>query len=306
MNPKKYGKNILCILPVIMLLALGGVSCKTPPKPARIDPEILRSGTLAKNMLAAGKTAQAAESYQKALRRAREIDHPQAVAQNAYNLAVCLAMLGQFETAHARLNEAQLEFRRLGAIPPEVKLLEAGILRAEGRAPEARQLVAEELHRPNDVFRVQFQILLAGLLLEADDAAGADAILRKINLKKLAECRAETRAEFAQLNGTRQLALQNYANAARQFDDAAEFWRMAGRFAEMAVALEKAAGAHEAAGAIQTAAERYYRAARSFAQSGQTAPALNILEHARAFALPNGMQQQMELLRQDIQAPAEK
>ena len=300
------------IFPIISLLAaalvLVGAGCSTPPKIVPTDPEIERNVAVARGAYAAGSVEKAAGYYQKALQRARVMDSPSEIARNAYNLAACLAALHSYDAVRACIDEARLEFQRAGITCRELPLLEAKIARAQGRLQEAISLARAEQkqsHNPNDAIRVQWQLLLAELLCDQDQAAAADIELAAIDPKQLKASGADTQAETALTRARVQILKRNPQAAAPQYDIAAGYWQEAGCYSDMAIALEQAGHAYEDAGNRPSAADRYYRSARSLFESGQLTQARNLVDRAlplAAAAHQPDLQRQVERLKAEIEA----
>lgn len=290
---------------LISALALAGTGCSTP-KIVRTDPEIERNAAAARGAYAAGSTEKAATYYRKALQRARVMDSPGEIARNAYNLAACLAALRSYDAAQACLDEARLEFKRAGLTCRELPLLEAKIVRAQGRSQEAISLAHTELKTPknlDDATRLQWQLLLAESLCDQDQAAAADTELAAIAPKQLKAGGAETKAEAALTRARIQMLKRNPPNAALQYDIAADCWQAAGRYNDMANALDQAGRAYENAGNSPAAADRYYRAARSLVESGQLERAGELADRALPLAVAahrTDLQRQVERLKAEI------
>ena len=302
----------ICFVLLAVVLALTSTGCSTPPKVIRTDPEIERNVAVARGAYAAGSAEKAAGYYQKALQRARVMDSPSEIAQNAYNLAACLAVMHQYDAAQASLDEARLEFQRAGIPCRELPLLEAKIARAQGRLQEAMSLARAEQKEPkgpNDVIRVQWHLLLAELLCDQDQAAAADAEMAAIGPKQLKASGTDIRAETALTRARIQILKRNPQAAALQYDIAAGHWQEAGRYGDMDNALDQAGHAYEDAGNSSSAADRYYRSARSLFESGQFARARDLAGRALPLAVASlqpGLQRQVERLKAEIEARGPK
>lgn len=299
----------MTMMAFLAVLVLVGAGCSTPPKIVRTDLEIERNVAVARGAYAAGSAEKAAIYYQKALQRARVMDSPAEIARNAYNLAACLAALHSYDTAQASLDEAQLEFQRAGIPCRELPLLEAKIARAQGRSQEAVSLARAELKKPakaggpNDAIRVQWHLLLAELLCDQDQAADADAELAGISPKQLEASGTETKAETALTRARIQMLKRNPQEAALQYDIATGYWQEAGRYGDMVSALEQAGRAYEDAGNCPSAADRYYRSARSLFESSQFARARELATRALPLAAASpqpDLQRQLERLNAAI------
>jgi len=299
----------------ITALILVGAGCSTPPKVVRTDPEIERNVAVARGAYAAGSAEKAAGYYQKALQRSRVMDAPSEIARNAYNLAACLAALHSYDAAQACLDEARPEFLRAGIPCRELPLLEARIARAQGRFQEAESLARAELKKshgssgPNDATLIQWHLLLAELLCDQDQAANADAELAAIGPQQLKASGDDIQAEAALTRARVQMLKRNPQAAALQYDIAASHWQAAGRYGDMAVALDQAGRAYENAGNSPSAADRYYRSARSLFESGQTTQAQKIADRALPLAVAAqqpDLQRQVERLKAEIEARGQK
>lgn len=294
-------------LPLAAALVLAGAGCSTT-KIVRTDPEIERNAAVARGAYAAGSAEKAATYYRKALQRARVMDSPSEIARNAYNLAACLAALRSYDAAQACLDEARVEFQRAGIVCRELPLLDAKIVRAQGRSQEAISLARAELKMPgslDDATRLQWRLLLAESLCDQGQVAAADTELAAIVPRQLEASGAEIQAETALTRARIQMLKRNPPAAALQYDIAAGCWRAAGCYNDMANALDQAGRAYEGAGDSPAAADRYYRAARNFIESGQLARANDLATRALPLAVAanrTDLQRQVERLKKEIEA----
>jgi len=291
---------------LVAALVLAGAGCSTPPKVVRTDPEIERNVSAARGAYASGSAEKAAVYYRQALQRARVMDAPPEIARNAYNLAACLAALHSYDAALACLDEARLAFQRTAIPCRELPLLEAKIVRAQGHSREAINLAraAQKQPRdPNDAIRIQWQILLAELLCDQDQAGDADAALAAIDPKQLEASGDDTKAETALTRARVRMLKHKPQEAALQYDIAAGCWQKAGRYGDMAGALAQAGHAYKDAGTLPAAADRYYRAARSLCESGKLARARELAGRALPLAIASrqpDLQRQLERLKAEI------
>lgn len=291
---------------LIAALALAGAGCSTPPKVVRTDPEIERNVAVARGAYAAGSAEKAAIYYQKALQRSRVMDSSSEIARNAYNLAACLAAINSYDAARACLDEARMEFERASIPCRELSLLQAKIAQAQGHSQEAVNLARAELKKPkdlNDATRIQWYIMLAKLACDQKQATEAETELAAIVPKQLKACGDDTQAEAALTRARIQMLKQNPQAAALQYDIAARHWQEAGRYGDMAVALDQAGRAYENAGNRPTAVDRYYRAARSLFESGQLPRAQKLADRALPLAVAShqsDLQKQVERLKAEI------
>ncbi len=293
-------------------LLLAGAGCKSPPPAPPADPDLDRALSLARAAYAAGAPDQAAPYYRQALARAWVMDRPSAAAACAYNLAACLAALGQADDARARLDEARLALARTGDTNPDLPLLDARLARALGRPDEAAALldpIATAPGAPRDGRRVEALSLLADLRCDAGDLDGADALLARFTERDLASANPGARAAAALAQARLHALRRRPAAAAACYDAAADAWRLAGRYLDMAGALQQAARAYETSGRGAAAADRAYRAARSLAENGQRRAARAILARApRWETLPESdaaLRRAWERLRRDLDSVPE-
>jgi tetratricopeptide (TPR) repeat protein len=305
-------KTFPIISSLVTVLILAGAGCSTPPQVVRTDPEIERNVAVAHGAYTAGSAEKAAIYYQKALQRSRVMDSPSEIARNAYNLAACLAALHSYDAAQACLDEARLEFQRAGIPCRELPLLEAKIARAQGRSQEAVSLARTELKTSkdlNDATQIQWHIMLAELACDQKQATGAEAELAVIGPKQLKACGDDIQAEAALASASIQMLKQNPQAAALQYDIAAGCWQTAGRYSDMVSALGQAGHAYENAGNGPSAADRYYRAARSLFESGQTTQANDLADRALPLAVAAhqpDLQKQVERLKVEIYRQQQK
>jgi len=122
--------------------------------------------------------------------------------------------------------------------------------------------------------------------VDAADAAEAAKALSRA--RALLTDEPALRAGVAALAGRIALLNNEGGDAGLEFDKEAEFMRRAGRFRDMATALERAGAAYARGGDAESAGFRYYRAARSWLGQGDTVRALRAVE--QALALPGAEQ----------------
>lgn len=275
-------------LPALLLAGgvLLGAGCGTPPKIVRQDAELERNQALAQGAFAAGSPEKAAAYYRKALDRARLMDDPAGIGRSAYNLAACLVLLRQDEEARALLEEADLEFQRVGISAREIPLLKARIARRAGRIEEALLLAQAQLQglKPGEPFFIQGEILLADLLIAKGDSQQAALEMGKMSAKDLASAAPTVQAEAAQVRARLALLDRKFRDAGGGHDAAARYFQQAGQYVEMALALDQAGQAYEVAGEPDIALNRYYRAIRSLYLAGRTAAADSLTARALLLA----------------------
>ncbi len=298
----------LAALGVGLVLAMAG--CASPPRIDRRDPDLDRALSLARAAQAAGAADTAADSYRQALARAWVMDRPDLVAPCAYNLAACLAALGRYEEARAWLDEARQNAARAGLPLSEAALLEARLARAQGRPEEAEALLragqTTAAFAHEDV-RLSASLLLAELRADQGDSAGAEAALEPVSLRALERAEPAVRAEAAAIEARLRVLKRQPAAAGPLFDNAADQWRKAGRYLDMARALDQAARAYAGAGQHQSAADRTLRAARSLLENGRPGEARALLARTPPWhAMPDGasLQRQWDRLHRNVEAAA--
>ncbi len=278
-----HGIKISACLSASVLLLAG---CRAPPAP-RLDQTIEREAAAGRSAYAAGSPERAAAAFERALQRARLIDGGEEIARCAYNLAACLAALRRWDEAAGRLAEAEAA---AGAPrPPEFILLRAKILRGAGRTNDAITLIRGRLDDNRRTPRAAerrpaMQVLLADMLCDAGDHAGAAAALAQVPEKSAAAADTLTHADWLRIQGRIFAAKGDQSAAGHYFDQAAETFRQATRYAAMAACLADAGRAYAAQGDRAAAADRLYRAARSLHEQGAPAQARALLDQARPLA----------------------
>ena len=302
----KSSAGLLLLAAWVMLSA----GCGTPPKIVRQDPELERNTALAQGAFAAGSPEKAAAYYRNALNRARLMDDPAGIGRNAYNLAACLVLLRQDAAARALLDEADIEFQRVGISAREIPLLKARIARREGKTEKALVLVQDQLRalKPGNPFFIQYQVLLADLLCAKGYATNAASELARLNPKELAAAEPLVQAEAAQVRARLALLDRKHAEAGGFQDMAAKQFQQAGQYVEMALALDQAGQAYEAAGELDIALNRYYRAIRSLYLAGRTAAADSLTTRALLVADRAGtaaMRAKIKQLQADLNSTQE-
>lgn len=300
------GRGAVCV-GVLGAALLAG--CGTPPPPVRVDPDIERQESVARNAYAVGRVEKAALFYRQALDRARLIDDPKAIGRNAYNLAACLAGLNRWDEARALLEEARAEWDRAGIEAREVAVLAAKVAWWQGRPDEALLITLAQLKRlPGtraDPWRIQFQLLLADLVLGQGDLDRAAKEFAAIDSNGVALCDLNVQADFAWFKARLLVRQKKISEGALAADEAARQLQRVDRFSEMAVALDAAGRGYETSGNADKAVDRYYRSARTRYEMGQLALAGE--EVARALALSERLalpeaKLRIDRLKSDVEA----
>jgi tetratricopeptide (TPR) repeat protein len=250
--------------------------CRTgrgPAGPAIADPELARLMDEARAAVAAGSPVVATELYQTALRRARVMDESESIARIAYNLGICRAMAGQNTEARAALLEARAESQPGSELDGLTWLAEARVLRGEGRPRDAWQVLETARLRFGDrepkSLRGAIHLLAAGIKADLqDNEAARDELTLAVTWLAKTGTDPRLAAEAAGLDGELLTRDNNFADAARAYDREADQWRTSRNYEALSAALARAGEAYRRAGQDGSAADRYFRAARSRLNSG--------------------------------------
>ncbi len=281
MKITSHGMKIFACLSASLFLLAG---CRTPPAP-RLDQIIEREAAAGRSAYAAGSPERAADSFERALQRARMVDDSAEIARSAYNLAACLSALRRWDEAALRLDEAAAAAS--APAPAEFTLLRVQILRGAGRTNEAIALARGWLDTrplPAPSHRPAVQVLLADMLCDAGDQAGAAETLAQVSVKSAAAAGHITHGDWLRIQARIAAAKGDQSAAGRFFDQAAETYRQTGAYAAMAACLADAGRAYAAQGDGGAAADRFYRAARSMHEQGAQVHARTALDLARPLA----------------------
>ncbi len=226
---------------------------------------------------------------QAALAAARAADDTEAVAREAYNLAVYALGTEAPAQAAALLAESALASRSLGRQPPELLLLEAELLRRAGDTAKAAargQTALDALRgRDSRLQQVEARILLATVYADAGDSVQARTELKAAHRTGkredlpgvLSAALAGLEARIAFMEGKLQGAAEAHTEQARHL-------REAGALPEMAAALRRAGDLYGNLDQSATAADYYLRAAASLHAQDQAGPATQALALARGQA----------------------
>jgi len=295
---------------VALLAAVSGCVAPERAVPPPTDPELAGTRTAAGLAFQQGQHDRAADLYRRALVRARAADRADEIGDAAYNLAVCMTCLGDYDRARRYLAEARYELRETRQGLADVRLLGAKIARAEGKRGEALQLAQEVKSDPqsqsSDSHVVMACLIQGAIAADQGDAVAAregweDAKRRGRNVSS-----PVVLAAVAELGG-RVLSLeQEPAGGARLFDRQSSLLRESRDYRKMADALARAARAYREAGELGVAADRFFRAARSCYAQGRMDTARALLAEARASARAAGdseLVKRVQVLPGDEQEP---
>ncbi len=270
---------VLVLAACLMAVGCASTPPAMPPEELFRDPALVQLDSMARKALAGGEAARAARLYGLVLQRARVMDMSEEVAKAAYNQGACLLIDGRPEEARSALREAASEWDRQGEDAAPAWVLEAKAAHMLGDKAGARQLI-DRVVEANTAQGGQAQawILYGQWGCEERDAAEAGKALARA--RQLMGDDPSLRAGVASLEGQLALVEGRAAEAVRGFDLEASWLRHAERFDAMAVALQRGGAACAQAGDARGAAQRYFRAARSFYGQRALVPALRAVELA--------------------------
>ena len=259
--------------PALLLVAVSIAGCTAPPSKTRqasTDSRLSLWNASAREAFNEGALEKSGQLYARALKRARVMDEPQAIAENAYSLAICTWRLGKPAEALRYALEARHEWQRLGSSVHDATVLEARCRSALGDAATARALLTRIVGSAHAtaIQRTQALLLEAELELDAGKLAAARLALDRADEVLLATPDVLLRAVRDATLGRIQLAEDQQEGAAMSFDRESLARRQLGHFQEMCAALTRAAHAHEKTGRTLAASDRYFRAARSLLAQG--------------------------------------
>lgn len=240
---------------------------------------MISAATLAQSAFARGACQVAATYYGKALNRARAADQAEAIGSYAYDMAICLIARGDLDQANDLLEEATVELDRAGVPLADVFLVQAqlawhrsvsGDAQSLTRAvTAARRVLDDPRAQPTAAQRAQVALLFGEIACQRGDSVEAATQLTAARALAGAEPTPGLRAGLDRVAGCLALSQGRSAAAGRHFDDEAEWLRQSRRHADMARALRRAGSAYRQADLLKAAAERYYRAARSWLGQGR-------------------------------------
>ena len=224
--------------------------------------------------------------FQSALDKARIANNAGEISRNAYNLAVCLLSESRYDEIRTLLAEADAESHGQGDNGFRHRLLEAEVCRRTGETNRALEIVGEVVgslgrSASNDT-RLECRLMLASLNCEIgrideskSELKAMSSLIRKTESERL-------KALAARVTGQALLAEGRFAEAGAQFDSEAAWLQEADCFYEMAGALETAGRVYEQGGNAAAAADRYFRAGRSWQSGGYGEAARRALAEACA------------------------
>ncbi len=269
-------------LAAVLAMGVAGGGCGTT-EPARLDPVAWQLAGNGRSAYERGAYAQAARFYEQALQRARSADDGPEIARNAYNLAACQLRLGQPAAARVLLREALAEFGRARMDSQPAFLLDAKAAQAAG-SPDAAMAALDAAYQAckTDVQRREVLQLRGEWAADREDGEAARAALEASRRFAGRDESDALRAADRRLAGRVARLDDRPGDAARLFDEAAAAWQRARLTADLAASLALAGEAWQAAGDAAGAADRHYRAARSYYAQGYYPDALRQVEAALA------------------------
>jgi tetratricopeptide (TPR) repeat protein len=278
-------KKMIALLLCWSLLLAG---CRHPEPERPADDELRRMLQNARTAFDRGQTDQAARTFERALERARLVDRPREIGNAAYNLGLILISLGDYPTAELRLREAQAELVRAEENLADVLLVRARLAQFQDDYSKAAHLAEEALSHPQShpepAHRVQALILLGIVRLQQGELAAAEQHREQALHAMPSDPAVPLQALAAALEGKLLQYREQPLAAANSFDEEADLWRAARLYGEMAAALRRAGEAWLEADNARNAADRLFRAARSFAGQNLAEPALDSLRQAETAA----------------------
>jgi tetratricopeptide (TPR) repeat protein len=261
------------LLPAFLVCLAAGCAagCATASKPAPLGDVVLTNQTTAaRAAFEQGQYDSAVSLYSQALHRAWAIDDPAAIADASYNLAICLMEQGKLNQASSLLVDADDESRRAGLGDDDILLVQAKIALMTRQSDVAEQAAARVIAdaKADGPLTIQARVIVGEAEVQSGDAAGAATNLALARAALTADPAAEQLAIAAgvdELAGQLARLNQKPIDAAAAFDRQADELRVANRYPEMAAALARAGESYDDAGQWARAADRFFRAARSYA-----------------------------------------
>jgi tetratricopeptide (TPR) repeat protein len=263
------------ILYPLFSILLFSAGCTPPPKPAPppMDYDLSAFNTTARLEFDRGEITDAAASYQRALNRARAMDDAKAIAETAYNLAICESDLGNYDQALPLLEEAQREAVRAGQSVADIQLVKARIALLKNDPAQATDLANAVLYQkvpPTDAQSLQAHIIKGLTACQRDDASDAAQQLSSARTIAARIPGPISGSLVSGLSAQTHLQTRDFLAAATDFDQQAQFDSQSHNYRGMERALAKAGRAYRDAGKLAEAADRLYRAARAASGWGST------------------------------------
>lgn len=227
-----------------------------------------------------------------ALTAARLANNSEEIFKSAYNLAVCLMLARDYGQARNVLKEARLEAGPAGERAVRLLMLESELARAAGDPEQSREaaLAAVALldrNSPAEI-RMESRILLAEVYCDLGRADDAEFQMKEIKSLLKGTESSEIKAYAARANGRILSLRKEFLSAAAEFDKGADLMKRTQSYVAMAFMLEDGGRAYGEGGSQNLAADRFFRAGRTFCSAGQTNRAWKVLAEARTSAKLSG------------------
>ncbi len=302
-------RRVSLLVPCVLFVLCGCGT--TTPSSSHADPTLVQLTGSAVQAFDIGAFERAARFYELALDRARVIDDSLEVAKNAQNLAACRIKLGQFDEASPLLLDAKGEFERNKMDVSAVLLLQAAVAKGKGDAAGAGALLDQVLQSGSSkpASRLQAYIVKTDLACDAGNREDAEVNLNRAKRLGGSVSDDALRGGVARVEGRVELLKAHPTTAAAAFDREADSLKKAHRYREMAAALDRSGSAWSDAGGAQQAADRFFRAARSFHAQGDLVAALKSVDRAMTASKQTSDQEQaarIAALLNEIKAELDK
>jgi tetratricopeptide (TPR) repeat protein len=299
-------KIFLSLIPLISLILMAGCASPAPEPDLPDDPALARLTQAGWRAFEQNRIDAAIGIYEQALERSYVLDDPLEIGNAAYNLAVALMNLGEFERAHELLREADLELTRADQPLADVLLVKATLAYWQQQPEQAlahlEDLATDPRSRPAPFHHAQAALVRGKIAADQENLPTAARALENAKRFAPADPGSEFLARMDELNGRINLLQNRPLAAAEAFDREAEKWRTIRHFTDMVQALVRAAEAWNLAQNHGRSADRYFRAARSSFAQGQEQEALEYATLAATRAEQAGDQllmQRIETLTQN-------
>ena len=231
-----------------------------------------------------GDYKQAVSLYQEALTHSRMMDHPLHIGNDAYNMAAALIELGRYAESRELLLEAELDLVRADEAIADVLLLHAKAARLEGLSTHAlslaKRIERDPRSKPLTRHRVQAMILEGQIACDARDLAQATLMFADAS-SMIGEVKyPSVQAQFAELDARIAAMEGRNQDAAKARDRQVNYLRAAKWYRHMSQALADAAVEYQQINDRRSAADRWFRAARSASAQANRADAVAWAENA--------------------------
>ncbi len=243
---------------------------------------------LAYSSIQVGALEDAAALYSSLLDQGRRSDDSLQIGSAAYNLAVCKESLADTKAARSLGNEAlaSMESKTDRAV---VELFLARLLLREKRytdaARAAEKVLSQVDSRKSAGIACDTHLLLADIALKQGALSDATEQLSRVDalVKKLGKGTDRDRYRLRVKSGLL-FSRKEFGKAAEHFDALVVLCRAGGDYRAVGMALEGAAQSYQSDGNKRDAAERYFRAGRTFHYNDLPKRSSDNLQHAKALS----------------------